>query len=75
MKSSTLLMAGLAALLFPITQVGFLAAVIAVLLAVLATDLWTRYVDRKLAGQTGDTIGAAQQIAETVFLVTLVSVL
>ena len=64
-----------AALLFPITQVGFLAAVIALLLAVLATDLWTRYVDRKLAGQTGDTIGAAQQIAETVFLVTLVSVL
>ncbi|TDH35984.1 adenosylcobinamide-GDP ribazoletransferase [Pseudohoeflea suaedae] len=63
------------ALVLPVTQAGFLAAFVAVLFAVLATDLWTRYVDGKLAGQTGDTIGAAQQIAETVFLVTLVSVL
>mgnify|MGYP001627823315 CR=1 FL=1 len=66
---------GLAGLLLPIAQSGFFAALVAVLLAVLATELWTRYVDKKLAGQTGDTIGAAQQIAETVFLVILVSAL
>ncbi|MAY63925.1 MAG: adenosylcobinamide-GDP ribazoletransferase [Rhizobiales bacterium] len=66
---------GIAGLGLPIFQTGFVAALAAVLLAVLATELWTRYVDKKLAGQTGDTIGAAQQIAETIFLVSLVSAL
>ena len=59
--------------ILPIAQSGMMASLIAAGLAVLATDLWTRYVDAKIAGQTGDTIGAAQQIGETVFLVGLVS--
>ena len=62
-------------ILLPVSQAGPVASLIAVGFAVLATDLWTRYVDHKIAGQTGDTIGATQQIAETVFLVSLVSAL
>ncbi len=46
--------------------VGFgMAALIALLMAAAATGLLSQLVRQQIGGHTGDTIGAAQQIAET----------
>jgi adenosylcobinamide-GDP ribazoletransferase len=60
------LAAALAALLL---LAGFgAAALFALLLAAAGTWLFSRLSERQIGGHTGDTIGAAQQIAETVLL-------
>lgn len=63
-------------ILLAIVGSSFLAGIFAALLSCLVAGLiawgWTRHVDRKLGGQTGDTIGATQQITEIAFLVALV---
>ena len=51
-----------------ITIVALIGAVLA---AVIAAAAFTAQVRRHLGGQTGDTIGACQQIAEVAFLVAL----
>ncbi|QLF70761.1 adenosylcobinamide-GDP ribazoletransferase [Peteryoungia desertarenae] len=51
-----------------ITFATFLGAIVA---AIMAAFAFTSNVRRRLGGQTGDTIGACQQIAETAFLVAL----
>ena len=45
-----------------------LAAVLGLFVAALAIGLHSSFVNRRIRGHTGDTIGAAQQIAETLFL-------
>ena len=45
-----------------------LAAVLGLLVAALAIGVHSSFVNRRIRGHTGDTIGAAQQIAETLFL-------
>lgn len=47
------------------------SAVLGVTLAVVATGLFSRLTQRRFGGHTGDTIGAAQQIAETFLFVGL----
>jgi adenosylcobinamide-GDP ribazoletransferase len=49
------------------------AATFAILLALAATAFFSRFCKRQIGGHTGDTIGAAQQIAETLLLVGLSS--
>lgn len=51
-----------AVLLLP--SISLLAIIITILLAAFLTSLYTGLVQRKIGGHTGDTIGAAQQIAE-----------
>lgn len=51
---------------------GFLAVVFAGLTAAGGVYAWTRFIDARIDGHTGDTIGAAQQIAELAFLIALV---
>lgn len=51
---------------------GALAGVVALTAIAVATALFTRHVDVRIGGHTGDTIGAAQQIAELAGLVALV---
>lgn len=53
-------------------QTGLFSALIGCFLAGLSAWFWTGFVDRHLGGQTGDTIGATQQITEIVFLIALV---
>ena len=48
---------------------GFVAAVVAVLLAIAATFAFTRLTAREIGGRTGDTLGACQQIAAVAFLI------
>jgi adenosylcobinamide-GDP ribazoletransferase len=50
---------------------GLLAALFALALLAAATRQWTTMVRSRLGGHTGDTIGATQQISETVCLTTL----
>jgi adenosylcobinamide-GDP ribazoletransferase len=64
-----LVLGGLAAVVLLI--VFGLGLVIGVLLAALATSIFTGLCVRQIGGHTGDTIGAAQQIAETLLLVGL----
>jgi adenosylcobinamide-GDP ribazoletransferase len=49
--------------------VGFWAAILAILLAVVATYIFTRLSYREIGGRTGDTLGACQQIAAVAFLI------
>jgi hypothetical protein len=49
--------------------IGFLAAILAILLAVVATYILTRLSYREIGGRTGDTLGGCQQIAAVAFLV------
>jgi adenosylcobinamide-GDP ribazoletransferase len=49
--------------------VGFWAAILAILLAVAATYIFTRLSYREIGGRTGDTLGACQQIAAVAFLI------
>ena len=50
-----------------------LAALFAILLAAVAIMLFSRLTEHQIGGHTGDTIGAAQQIAETLLLAGLTS--
>ncbi|OCW57905.1 adenosylcobinamide-GDP ribazoletransferase [Hoeflea olei] len=52
-------------------SIGLLPAALALAVAAVAVNQWTGLVGRKLHGNTGDTLGASQQIAETAALVTL----
>lgn len=61
-----LALGGMAAVLLLLAFGG--GAVLALLLAGLAVMLFTRLCRRQIGGHTGDTIGAAQQIAETLLL-------
>jgi adenosylcobinamide-GDP ribazoletransferase len=49
--------------------VGFWAAILAILLAGVATYIFTRLSYREIGGRTGDTLGACQQIAAVAFLI------
>jgi adenosylcobinamide-GDP ribazoletransferase len=49
--------------------IGFMAAILAILLAVVATYIFTRLSYREIGGRTGDTLGGCQQIAAVAFLV------
>jgi adenosylcobinamide-GDP ribazoletransferase len=73
--SDSLALAALTAALATIaTLVAFgLAAFLALLLAAFAVQMFTQLARRQIGGHTGDTIGAAQQIAETALLVGLTS--
>jgi adenosylcobinamide-GDP ribazoletransferase len=48
---------------------GFTAAVVATVLAVAATYIFTRITAQQIGGWTGDTLGACQQIAAIAFLI------
>ena len=50
---------------------GLIPALLALALLAAAASLWTSIVRTKLEGHTGDTIGATQQISETVCLTAL----
>jgi adenosylcobinamide-GDP ribazoletransferase len=73
--SDSLALAALTAALATIaTLAAFgLAAFLALLLAAFAVQMFTQLARRQIGGHTGDTIGAAQQIAETALLVGLTS--
>ncbi len=58
-----------AALLLP--AISLVPVIVTILVAVGLTRLYTGWVGRKIGGHTGDTIGAAQQIAEMALLGTL----
>lgn len=66
------LLSGLLAAIVLLTGFGF-AALFGVLLAVVAIGLFSPLTNRRLGGHTGDTIGAAQAIAETLLFVGLSS--
>jgi adenosylcobinamide-GDP ribazoletransferase len=67
------LLSGLAGAIVLVIAFGF-AAILGLVLAALATGLFSPLVNRRIGGHTGDTIGAAQQIAETLLFVGLSSV-
>lgn len=50
---------------------GLIAALVSFVLIAAATQRWTALVRERIGGYTGDTLGATQQIAETVCLTTL----
>lgn len=60
--------AAVALLLLLVPAVGPLALLIALMVASLATAVFTRFVRRKLGGHTGDTLGATEQLAMAAFL-------
>jgi adenosylcobinamide-GDP ribazoletransferase len=69
---ATLALGGAVALLLGLLAAG--AQALAAALAVLAmTALWTLLVRARLGGQTGDTCGAAQQLAEIAALLALLA--
>lgn len=61
----------LAALLLLVAGVPLTAALLSFAAFAATVPLWTRYVRQRIAGHTGDTIGATQQLAETALLVAL----
>jgi len=72
--TALLIGAGTGALAAEALLAGFaLAGLFAVTAAVLAVILFTRLCARQIGGHTGDTIGAAQQIAETALVVGVVA--
>lgn len=52
-----------------IPSLGFWAAVAGILLAMIATYIFTRLTAHEIGGRTGDTLGACQQIAAIAFLI------
>lgn len=58
-------------LAFTIFTIGAIASIAAMAAVAVAAAQWTAAVRARLQGHTGDTIGATQQIAETVGLATL----
>ncbi len=67
------LLSGLAGAIVLTIAFGF-ASLLGLALAALATGLFSRLVEGKIGGHTGDTIGAAQAISETLLFVGLSSV-
>jgi len=67
------LLSGLAAAIVLVIAFGW-AALIGIALAALAIGYFSSLVNRRIGGHTGDTIGAAQQVAETLLFVGLSSV-
>jgi adenosylcobinamide-GDP ribazoletransferase len=66
----TALVTGLAiALVLVWAATGFWPAVLAIVVAALATYIFSRLSYREIGGRTGDTLGACQQIAAVAFLV------
>jgi adenosylcobinamide-GDP ribazoletransferase len=61
---------GLIATIVLLIAFGF-AALLAIVLATIAVGLFSPLTNRRFGGHTGDTIGAAQQIAETLLFVGL----
>jgi len=59
------------AFLLTLPTVGFGGAVLSVLLAAIACLAFTRFVEGRIQGHTGDTIGATQQICEIAALLGL----
>jgi len=51
--------------------IGWIAAILALVIMAVAAHQWTSIVRKRLGGHTGDTIGATQQITETACLATL----
>ncbi|MBK1635600.1 adenosylcobinamide-GDP ribazoletransferase [Rhodovulum adriaticum] len=64
---------GAAALLVLMATAGIVAAVTALIAAVLVTLWLGRMMRRRLGGQTGDGLGAAQQLGETAILLELLA--
>jgi Cobalamin-5-phosphate synthase len=62
---------GLFGLISALLVGGLLAAIVTLAAVYGAVHGWTTFVRARLGGHTGDTIGAAQQFAETAFLVLL----
>lgn len=70
----SLLLASAAAMAIAMLFAGFAAIPVAVIVAGLSFGT-ARIASQKIGGQTGDVLGASQQIAEIAALVTLVSIL
>lgn len=60
---------GLMALAIGLALALFLAPLIASATALLAAVLWAKLAQHKIGGQTGDVLGASQQVSELTFLV------
>lgn len=67
----SLVVGGLLFILLIAPACGLAPAILALVLAAIACAGFTRFVARKLAGHTGDTIGATQQICESSLLLAL----
>ncbi|MBT3991787.1 MAG: adenosylcobinamide-GDP ribazoletransferase [Rhodospirillaceae bacterium] len=70
-RAITALLIGIAFLLF---LLGFRTSIVALGLAVLAAGLFVYFVATRLGGQTGDVLGATQQITETTILLAILMV-
>ncbi len=70
-RAAIALLIGIAVLLF---LLGFRTSIVSLGLAVLVTGLFIYYVATRLGGQTGDVLGASQQVAETTILLAIVMV-
>ena len=70
-----LLAAGLIVMLTAASVAGVIATLLASLLAFLVPVFLADYCERRYGGQTGDLIGAMQQLCELCFLLTIVATL
>jgi len=70
-RTQALLAGGLLFLAFAALTAGPVPALLSLAILAAAASLWTSIVGTKLEGHTGDTIGATQQISETVCLTAL----
>ncbi|SOE08672.1 cobalamin-5'-phosphate synthase [Hoeflea halophila] len=70
-RSTALIAGGLLFVVLASLACGLFPALSGLVLLAAMTGLWTSLVRRRLKGHTGDTIGATQQIAETVCLTAL----
>jgi len=70
-RTLALIAGGLLFLALASLAFGLISAVLGLALLAAAASLWTSLVRTKLKGHTGDTIGATQQITETVCLTAL----
>ncbi|MBE0405884.1 adenosylcobinamide-GDP ribazoletransferase [Psychrobacter sp. AOP22-C1-22] len=71
-----LLALGLVTFMFPYTvqQIGFAQWLLALVLALIATDYMRRLLRRRLDGYTGDGLGATQQLSEIAIYVGLAAI-
>jgi len=70
-RAMVAILIGIAFLLF---LLGFRTSIVSLGLAVLVTGLFVYFVATRIGGQTGDVLGATQQIAETTILLAIVMV-
>lgn len=70
-RNVALASAALACLILLLPAIGLLPILVALALAGLAVTGFTRHARGRIGGHTGDTIGAAQQAGEIVFLIAL----